>query len=69
MADSYDTIIQHPQVDPARVLLFGHSVGGGAASILAAERPSSGMVLFSTFTSVAALAAGQWLPPFAARQL
>lgn len=62
---AYDTIIQHPQVDPQRIILFGHSVGGGAAGILAVERPSSGMILLSTFTSVAALAREQWLPGFA----
>ena len=64
---AYDTIIQHPQVDPQRILLFGHSVGGGAVSVLAAERPSVGMVLVSTFSSVRALAADHWLPPFAVR--
>jgi pimeloyl-ACP methyl ester carboxylesterase len=62
---AYDTIIQHPQVDPQRIILFGHSVGGGAVSILAAERPSSGMILLSTFASVAALAHEHWLPGFA----
>ena len=66
---AYDTIIRHPQVDPARILLFGHSVGGGAVSVLAAERPSNGMILFSTFTSVPALAREQWLPGFAARDV
>lgn len=64
---AYDTIIDHPQVDPARILLFGHSVGGGAVGILAAERASSGMVLLSTFSSIAALANEMWLPGFAAR--
>jgi pimeloyl-ACP methyl ester carboxylesterase len=62
---AYDTIIRHPQVDPQRIILFGHSVGGGAVSILAAERPSSGMILLSTFASVAALAREHWLPGFA----
>lgn len=66
---AYDTIIQHPQVDPQRVLLFGHSLGGGAVAALAAERPSVGMILFSTFTSVPALAAEQWLPGFAVQDV
>jgi pimeloyl-ACP methyl ester carboxylesterase len=66
---AYDTIIRHPQVDPQRILLFGHSLGGGAVSALAAERPSSGMILFSTFTSVPALAAEQWLPGFAVQDV
>ena len=64
---AHDTIIHHPQVDPARILLFGHSVGGGAVGILAAERASSGMVLLSTFSSVSVLATGMGLPGFAAR--
>jgi fermentation-respiration switch protein FrsA (DUF1100 family) len=34
---------------------------------LAAERPSSALILFSSFTSVRALAARQGLPGFAAR--
>ncbi|HXF64591.1 MAG TPA: alpha/beta hydrolase [Caldilineaceae bacterium] len=63
---AYDTMSRHPQVDPARIVLFGHSVGGGAVTTLAAERPSSALILFSTFTSVRALAAEQWLPGFAA---
>jgi pimeloyl-ACP methyl ester carboxylesterase len=64
---AYDAMLQHPQVDPARIVLFGHSVGGGAATALAAQRPSSALILFSTFTSVRALAARQGLPGFAAR--
>jgi len=64
---AYDTIIHHPQVDPERIVLLGHSLGGGAVSVLASERPSSGMILFSTFTSVSALASEQWLPGFAVR--
>jgi pimeloyl-ACP methyl ester carboxylesterase len=62
---AYDTIIRHPRVDPQRIILMGHSIGGGAVSALAAERPSSAMILLSTFTSVAALAGEQWLPGFA----
>jgi uncharacterized protein len=64
---AYDTIIRHPQVDPGRIVPFGHSIGGGAVSALAAERPSAGMILLSTFTSVGALASEQWLPGFAVR--
>jgi pimeloyl-ACP methyl ester carboxylesterase len=64
---AYDTIVRDPRVDPARIILFGHSVGGGAVAILASERPSAGMILFSTFTSVRALATRQWLPGLAAR--
>ena len=64
---AYDTIIRHPQVDPQRIILFGHSVGGGAANVLAAERSSVGMILLSSFSSIRALATERWLPPFAVR--
>jgi pimeloyl-ACP methyl ester carboxylesterase len=64
---AYDTLIQHPQVDPARVVLFGHSVGGGAVAALAAERPSAALILFSSFTSVRALAREMRLPGWLAR--
>jgi pimeloyl-ACP methyl ester carboxylesterase len=62
---AYDTIIQHPQVDPARIILFGHSIGGGATTTIAAERPSSGMILLSSFASIRALARERWLPTLA----
>jgi pimeloyl-ACP methyl ester carboxylesterase len=64
---AYDTLVQHPQVDPARIVLFGHSVGGGVVAALAAERPSAALILISTFTSVRALAAQQGLPGRLAR--
>ncbi len=64
---AYDTLAQHPQVDPARIVLFGHSVGGGAVADLAAARPSAALILFSTFTSVRAMATPLGLPGFAAR--
>lgn len=64
---AYDTIMSHPQVDPGAIVLFGRSVGGGAAAALAAERPSAALILFSSFTSVRALAASYGLPAFAVR--
>lgn len=64
---AYDAGIRLPQVDPTRILLFGHSIGGGAAGILAGERPSVGLILLSSFTSISALATDRWLPGFAAR--
>jgi hypothetical protein len=63
---AYDTIIRHPQVDPQRIILFGHSIGGGAVNALAAERPSAGMILLSTFSSIPRLARDRGLPGFAA---
>lgn len=64
---AYDTMVRDPRVDPQRIILFGHSVGGGAVSTLAAERASAGMILMSTFTSVRAMAGDLRLPGFAVR--
>jgi hypothetical protein len=63
----YDALVDHPQVDPDAVVLFGRSVGGGAIATLAVQRLSAGLVLMSTFTSVRAMARGYGLPGFAVR--
>jgi uncharacterized protein len=47
---------QQPSVDPARIIAYGRSVGGGAAAALADERPVAAMILESTFTSIRAFA-------------
>jgi pimeloyl-ACP methyl ester carboxylesterase len=44
-------------VDPARLVLFGESLGGAVATRLALERPVAGLVLRSPFTSLADMAA------------
>ncbi|RIK39721.1 MAG: alpha/beta hydrolase [Chloroflexi bacterium] len=64
---AYDLIIDHPQVNPDAIILFGRSVGGGAAAALAAQRPSAALILFSSFTSVRALAVSYGLPGLAVR--
>ncbi len=57
------------RIDPRRVIIFGESLGGGVATRLAAEicaagTPPDGLVLRSTFTGLADVAAGHypWLP-------
>jgi uncharacterized protein len=64
---AYDAILDHPQVDPTAIVLFGRSVGGGAVAALAAQRPSAALILFSTFTDVRAFAARYGLPGWAVR--
>lgn len=64
---AYDWLVQQPAVDPARIILFGFSVGGGAIGTLAAQRPSAALVLMSTFSSVRAIAAQLYLPGWLAR--
>lgn len=44
------------EIDPERIVLFGHSVGGSVATQLATRVPCGGLVLQSTFTSVPDLA-------------
>ncbi len=56
MVGAYDFLSQHPDVDADRIVAHGRSLGGGAACALSTERPLAGLVLESTFTSVAAVA-------------
>jgi uncharacterized protein len=58
----YDAVALRPDVDDARIVLHGRSLGGGAACGLAKQRPAAGLILESTFTSVAAVAR-RWLVP------
>ena len=48
----YDRLVARPDVDAARVIGHGRSLGGGVIGTLAATRPLAGLVLESTFTSV-----------------
>lgn len=52
----HDRAVARPEVDRERVLLHGTSLGGGAISLLAGERPPGAVILQSTFTSVADIA-------------
>lgn len=51
-----------------RIVVFGRSLGGGVASWLAADRPCGGVIVESTFTSVADLGA-ELYPLFPVRAL
>jgi fermentation-respiration switch protein FrsA (DUF1100 family) len=60
-----DWVAKQPWCDTSKVVYFGWSVGGGVACQLASERrPSGGMILQSTFTSVASFASRYFLPEF-----
>lgn len=52
----YDQLCGRPEVDREQIVLHGRSLGGGFAVQLAAQRPAAGLVLESTFTSIAQLA-------------
>ncbi len=61
---AYDLLTERPDVDPRRIIVYGRSVGGGAACALVREREVAALILQSTFTSVASFAKRFLLPPF-----
>jgi len=63
----YNYLVSRKDVDPSRIILFGRSVGGGAVCSLASNKPSSALILQSTFTSVSAFASRFLAPCFLVR--
>jgi len=63
----YDLLVSRKDVDSARIILFGRSVGCGAVCALAANKPSSALILQSPFTSVRAFASKFLAPGFIVR--
>jgi fermentation-respiration switch protein FrsA (DUF1100 family) len=59
---AYDWLHVQPDIDTARIVAYGRSLGGGAATRLATRRPVAGLVLESSFASVRAFA-GRFLAP------
>ncbi len=54
---AYDHLTGTRSVDPKRLILWGTSLGGAVTVQLAAQRPSAGLILESTFTSARDVAA------------
>jgi pimeloyl-ACP methyl ester carboxylesterase len=63
----YDWAALDPRVDAKRIVAWGRSLGGGAASQLAVQRPVAALILESAFTSVADFAARFMAPAFLIR--
>lgn len=59
-----DLLLNRPEIDASRIVYHGRSLGGAVAAQVARERPPRAMILESTFTSVASMAAGYGVPPF-----
>jgi pimeloyl-ACP methyl ester carboxylesterase len=47
-----DRLASRPEVDAARIVYHGRSIGGAVAADLALERPPAALILVSTFTSL-----------------
>lgn len=62
MVAAFDHLAGRAEVDPRRIVGVGRSLGGGAVAALAGERPLAGLVLQSSFTSVADFAGRLLLP-------
>ena len=64
---AYDWLHVQPDIDTARIVAYGRSLGGGAATRLATRRPVAGLVLESSFTSLRAFAGQFFAPGFLVR--
>lgn len=64
---AYDLLAARRDVDPARIVLFGRSLGGGAVCDLALKRPPAALILMSAFKSVSAFAVRYLAPAFLIR--
>jgi len=61
---TWDWLAQRPEVDAARMVAVGYSIGGGPAAAMSRDRSVRGLVLISTFDSMAATAWRHALPSF-----
>ena len=64
---AYDLLAARKEIDSARIVFFGRSLGGGAVCALAEKRASAALMLMSTFTSVKALPTRYLFPKFLVR--
>jgi hypothetical protein len=60
----HDELVRRPEVDEARIVIHGRSLGGGPAAQLAARRGPRALILESTFSSAAAMAHKYLVPAF-----
>lgn len=56
-------LVETRGIDPSEVVVIGRSLGGGVATWLCEKHPVAGLVLESTFTSVADVVAKIWPVP------
>ena len=60
----YQYVVDRLRIPPERIVIYGHSLGGGVATRLAATVPNAGLIIEGTFTSVPDLGTERfpWLP-------
>jgi uncharacterized protein len=60
----FDALSRRPDVDPARIVLVGRSLGSGIATYVATHRPVAGVILISPFDSMVDVGRRHypWLP-------
>ena len=64
---AFDSIAKREDVDETKFVVYGRSIGGGPACLLAAQRNVAALVLESTFSSLAELVAEKGYPSFLLR--
>lgn len=64
---AYDWASAQPEIDTARIVGYGRSLGGGAVALLSRERALAALILESTFTSTRPFARGFGAPSFLVR--
>ncbi|MEM0912127.1 MAG: alpha/beta hydrolase [Pseudomonadota bacterium] len=64
MLMAYDIVIQLDHIDKDKVIAYGRSLGGAAASLLAQHKPIAALVLESTFSSLPNLVREKGFPSF-----
>jgi len=60
-------LAERPELDAARTIYYGRSLGGGVVCSLLAERPPSGLILQSTFASLSRMLRGYLIPGWLVR--
>ena len=66
---AYDAVVRRENVDPARVIAFGRSLGSGPACNLSRQRHLAALILQSPFTSIRPFARRFMVPGFLVRDV
>ncbi|WP_395338540.1 alpha/beta hydrolase [Ningiella sp. W23] len=62
VVEAYDKVVELPFIDESFIIPYGRSIGGGAAAILAFNRPVAALGLESTFSSLPKLVSEKSIP-------